>query len=620
MIKKIQLIFFFFIFSLSLNAQELNSFAPYKQFKENFNTKFLSSFIVNENGKSNYDEKKAKIAEESLLHFFKEENSEKIKINTTNLDYLKQKIKINSTLNNTAAVYRDIFNIASSLEKEKIKDLINTSKEKIEKGEIKFLKKYILNIKEINLNSIYANYSEKEVHSLLELKNGGEIISEMKKNYYKYKMNSFILNSFESIILDNLKNISSIFHFYKIKDLEQYIDNKHSFYKVNIYLTHYLSLTVGSFIIAFFSFLLIVLFRHIIFYIFLKRIGSFLENKSKLNIKNDNFQKSLIVHKYLKESFSYPLTIIIYTFAFQFALNITYPNETMQYHLFFDILYTIGTSLLFYKLIDNYLLYFTDDLMKRHPNIRKEMINMITNMAIIIIWMLAILFLLYRSGIDISGFLASLGVGGIAIALASKDSLSNIISAIGVIMDNSISQGDWIKLTSGEEGVIVDFGLRTTKIRTFQNSLIIIPNSKLAESSIENFSKRKIGRRIKMKIGLTYSSKKENIQKAIIDIKRMLIEHKGIANSNTPLNVDKDRLRRIVSRDDLKGYKRTLLVYLDEFNDSSIDILIYTFSRSVNWEDWLEVKQDVLFKIMDILKENSLELAFPSQSIYIEKK
>ena len=224
--------------------------------------------------------------------------------------------------------------------------------------------------------------------------------------------------------------------------------------------------------------------------------------------------------------------------------------------------------------------------------------------------------------INISGVIASLGIGGLAVALAAKDTLSNFFGLIKIIFDESFSQGDWIK-TSDVEGTVVEIGFISTKIRTFDNAMITVPNEKLANTALKNWSRRTVGRRIKLYVGVTYNSNQQDIQNAINEITTMLIEHKDIS---TPEKIDKKLFKRhyqksnkFVSLDNKLGIKSTLLVYLDRFSDSSIDILIYCFSKTTNWQEWLEVKQDVLYKIWTILEANNLEFAFPSQSIYIEK-
>jgi len=135
--------------------------------------------------------------------------------------------------------------------------------------------------------------------------------------------------------------------------------------------------------------------------------------------------------------------------------------------------------------------------------------------------------------------------------------------------------------------------MRTTKIRSFKKSLITLPNQMLANSPIENFSRRGI-RRIKMTIGVTYSTTSEQMEKILTEITTMLRNHKDIAQ------------------------KETLLVNFTSFGDSSLDIFIYTFSNTANWEKYMNIKEDVNLKIMKIIEENGSDFAFPSRSLYVE--
>jgi len=185
------------------------------------------------------------------------------------------------------------------------------------------------------------------------------------------------------------------------------------------------------------------------------------------------------------------------------------------------------------------------------------------------------------------------------------------------LFSDVFSQGDWIVI-DGKEGVVVEIGLRVTTLRTFDNALIAIPNGTFASKDVKNWDRRILGRRIKMKLGIKYNSRSEDIKNAINEIKVMLDQHPLIATVNTKYEHRKSRATRLVSEDDLQGVKKTLLVYLDEFGDSSMNILIYCFTKSVNWEEWLATKEDVMHKIMEIFEKNSLEFAFPSLSIYNE--
>lgn len=224
--------------------------------------------------------------------------------------------------------------------------------------------------------------------------------------------------------------------------------------------------------------------------------------------------------------------------------------------------------------------------------------------------MVVLTLLLSHLGINITAILSTLGIGGLAFAMAAKDSLSNFFGGLNIMIDRIFKMGDWIKI-GDVEGTVVEIGLRSTTVRTFDNALVTMPNSLVSTASVLNWNRRSVGRRIKMHIGVTYESNMDDIRQALEDIKQMLAEHPGIASPKEK-DLSKQARNKFLSQEDVHGIKATQLVYLERYNDFSIDILIYCFSKTVNWEKWLEVKQDVLFKIADILEKNNLSFAYPT--------
>ncbi|RLA71398.1 MAG: hypothetical protein DRG09_00295 [Epsilonproteobacteria bacterium] len=279
----------------------------------------------------------------------------------------------------------------------------------------------------------------------------------------------------------------------------------------------------------------------------------------------------------------------------------------------FAIFYVLSIALMLYR-ITNTIAYMKMEQIKKSKVIKNEVINLmikVINGFIVIVAMIAILKIF---GVNLTALLSGLGIAGAAIAFAAKDSIANIFASVSILLGDVFEQGDWIE-TNTVNGTVVEIGLRATTIRTFANALISIPNSELANSGVKNWSRRRIGRRIKMNIGVTYQSDFNDIRQAILDIREMLKEHHGIADQRTEYS-NSVRESKLVSTEDYKGIKRTTLVYMDEFADSSINILVYCFSRTVDWEEWLEVKEDVMFKVSDILTQNNLEFAYPSLALY----
>jgi MscS family membrane protein len=279
--------------------------------------------------------------------------------------------------------------------------------------------------------------------------------------------------------------------------------------------------------------------------------------------------------------------------------------------------YVLIVTILVYQVFNSLAMIKISEHQDKEHGLRKEVINLLITGINVVIISIGFLIGLRVYGFDLTAILSGLGIGGLAVAFAAKDTIANFFGSLSILFDNSFSQGDWIE-SSGVEGTVVEIGLRSTTIRTFDNALITMPNSQLANADIKNWSKRRIGRRIKMHIGVTYESNFDDIKVAIKEIRKMLTSHPKIATSKTKY-LDREASNKLISKEDFRGVKRNLLVYLDNYSESSIDILIYCFSRSVQWVDWLEVKEDVMFKIADIIKRNNLEFAYPAMSVHVNK-
>ena len=283
----------------------------------------------------------------------------------------------------------------------------------------------------------------------------------------------------------------------------------------------------------------------------------------------------------------------------------------------FSIAYVVLVAIALYR-ITNTIAYIKMESIKSSMVLRNEVINLAIKVSNSVIILMAAIAILKILGVNLTALLSGLGIAGAAVAFAAKDSIANIFGSVSILLGDVFEQGDWIE-TNDVNGTVVEIGLRASTIRTFDNALISIPNFELANKGVKNWSRRSIGRRIKMNVGVTYESNFDDIRQAIDDIRAMLKEHPGIANEHTNYQ-HSYRQAKLVSMDDFKGVKRTSLVYMDEFAESSINILVYCFSRSVVWNEWLEVKEDVMFKIAEILKKNNLEFAYPALTLHHVEK
>ncbi|SAZ53575.1 conserved hypothetical protein; putative inner membrane protein [Citrobacter amalonaticus] len=213
---------------------------------------------------------------------------------------------------------------------------------------------------------------------------------------------------------------------------------------------------------------------------------------------------------------------------------------------------------------------------------------------IIKITLIVVIILLYGEhfGMSLSGLLTFGGIGGIAVGMAGKDILSNFFSGIMLYFDRPFSIGDWVRSPDRNiEGTVAEIGWRMTKITTFDHRPLYVPNSVFSSISVENPG-RMSNRRINTVVGLRYedASKVGTIVNAI---RQMLQTHADI------------------------DQQQTLLVYFNGFGDSSLNIMVYCFTRTTVWEEWLAVQQQVYLNIIDIVQSHGADFAFPSQTLYL---
>jgi len=289
--------------------------------------------------------------------------------------------------------------------------------------------------------------------------------------------------------------------------------------------------------------------------------------------------------------FEKPLRAFIVVFGFY--LSLTYlPLNTYQDIIltkFFRASIIVFITWGFYNLSGSGL--FEEYSEKIDINVDKILIPFASKVIRFIIVALGISIIAQELGYDVSGFIAGLGLGGLAFALAAKDALANIFGGIIIITDKPFSIGDWI-YTPSVEGTVEDITFRSTRVRTFAKSLVTVPNSTLANEAVTNWTK--MGkRRITFRLGVTYSTTREKMQNCVDRIREMLENHPEV-------------------------HKEMIFVRFDGFNDSSLDIIIYFFTITTNWGEFLAVKEDTNFKIMEIMESEGVSVAFPSRSLYLE--
>jgi len=194
---------------------------------------------------------------------------------------------------------------------------------------------------------------------------------------------------------------------------------------------------------------------------------------------------------------------------------------------------------------------------------------------------------------DLGALLTGLGLGGLAFALAAQETLANMFGGITIMLDKPFSVGDWI-LTPDVEGIVEDIGFRSTKVRTFAQALVTVPNSTLVKTAITNWS-RMGKRRINFNLRIKYQTTAEKINALLEKTRDMLKNHPEI-------------------------HPETIFVFFDKFGESGYELFLNFFTKTTVAQKHFEVKEDINLKIMQILDELGIEIALPSASVYIENE
>lgn len=222
-----------------------------------------------------------------------------------------------------------------------------------------------------------------------------------------------------------------------------------------------------------------------------------------------------------------------------------------------------------------------------------QLVPLVSKAAKVTVGVLAALVILQNLGVSISGLIAGLGVGGLAVALAAQKTLSDLFGSIMLLIDRPFMLGDWVKSPDGNiEGVVERIGFRSTRIRTFEKTLISVPNSRLAEFIIDNMNLRPV-RRVWITVGVTYETTSKQMRDAVSGIEALLTSHPEVSQD-------------------------FFLVNFTDFGASSLDIMVYYFTNTIDWKDYLRIREDVNLKLMDLLEGMGLSIAFPTRTLHLD--
>ena len=328
-------------------------------------------------------------------------------------------------------------------------------------------------------------------------------------------------------------------------------------------------------------FFIFLIFRGIISKVIIKRLESI--SKRTTNKLDDTFVHAMVgPARFLPIVLGFFIASYYMSFGEDGKVAIDTINRTLITIFIFWVIHQIVEPV-------SYILSGLDKMLTR------ELIGWIIKSLKILIFILGLAAVLELWGIKIGPIIAGLGLFGVAVALGAQDLFKNLISGILVLVEKRFKIGDWILVEGTIEGIVEKIGFRSTVIRKFDKSLAIIPNFQFAENSVVNISET-TNWRIRWSITLQYDTTVAQLKKVREEIENYINKSEDFSQSVG------------------------VAVRIEKFSDSSIDLLVRCFTASNSWSDSLLVKERLAIAIKEIVEGNKASFAFPSQSIYIEKK
>ena len=280
----------------------------------------------------------------------------------------------------------------------------------------------------------------------------------------------------------------------------------------------------------------------------------------------------------------YPLEEVLFVFK---EKEITFK---MAFDRLFEGLMVFCLTWMVIKIVEVIAMIFTLRAEKTESQADDQIVHFVREMVKLVVYAAGILlFIGVAFGVNIAGLLAGLGIGGIAIALAATESLENLIAGFTIFLDKPFVVGDLVKVV-GYTGNIEKVGFRSTRIRTLEKSYITLPNKKMVDQALDNLSLR-TARRVSFHLGVTYDTSVSQIQSIVEDIKK------------------------VIDEEELTISERN--VNFESFGDSALNILIIYFINTPEWDEYLEVRQKINFRIMQIVEEHGSSIAFPTRTLHL---
>ena len=286
-----------------------------------------------------------------------------------------------------------------------------------------------------------------------------------------------------------------------------------------------------------------------------------------------------------------PLSLIILLFGFKLFFLEIWKNMFFESYIDRTIVSIMAVIIIFtsIKIIDCIIQNWGMDWAKKtKSHLDDQLVRLVHQFSTILLYIIGFLWVLSIWGIKVGPLLAGLGIGGLAIAFALQPTLANIFGGVSLILDKTIKVGDIVKLDSGESGTVYDIGIRSTRVKTWNNEILILPNSKLVDSKVTNFNQPDRTIRVDIEFGVAYGSKIDKVKKLALDC---LKKEKFVMKDPAPK------------------------IFFLNMGDSALlfKLMFYVDDLSNKWE----THQSVIEKLYTSLNKNKVSIPFPQREIWV---
>lgn len=331
---------------------------------------------------------------------------------------------------------------------------------------------------------------------------------------------------------------------------------------------------------------LLILLCFIIHYIFTFIIDNLL---LRMIIK---FGKREIAEQYINP-IAKPISLLLVAFVLTVLVPVLQLDIKVSQYLILGLKASVPLflTIVLYKMVDVLAIYMAKLAERTDTTLDDQLVPLLRKTMKVFVLLIGTLFILQNLNFNVTALLAGLSIGGLAFALAAQDMLKNLFGSIMIFVDRPFGIGDWI-VGEGIDGDVEEVGFRSTRVRTFHNSVVSVPNGMIADMTIDNMGLRRY-RRYKTSLAITYDTPPQSIEAFVQGLKKIVVTHPSTR----------------------KDYYN---IYLNSFGSSSLDILFYIFFDVKTWPEELQARHEVILSIIKLADELQIRFAFNTQTVHVE--